>query len=138
VKVEIHLQVGSVADLLQSLAQEEVRVPFDLVFIDADKRSNWSYLSTLLGTDQMRSLLSPGALIITDNTLWKGRVLTAEQASDQVAHPPKDKKEERKDLLTKMIHEFNLRCASHPFLKTVMIPLRDGLTVSRYEPSSGS
>jgi caffeoyl-CoA O-methyltransferase len=134
-KVEIQLKLGSVADLLLSLAKEEGTAPFDLVFIDADKRSNWSYLSTLLGSDQQRSLLAPGALIVTDNTLWKGRVLSELEPPVPVTlNQSRDKKEERRDQLTKTIHEFNLRCASHPALKTVLLPLRDGLTISRYQP----
>ncbi len=49
----------------------------DRVFIDADKKSYLSYLQSILGTasDGFDSLLHEDALIIADNTLWKGLVL---------------------------------------------------------------
>lgn len=126
------MRVGDVSEILPTITDVP---PFDLVFIDAEKKGNWTYLQYLLGNDQIPSLLNPGALIITDNTLWKGRVLqeldpqrTIKDSEDM------DKKTQRQEKLTKIVHEFNVNCASHPLLRTVMLPLRDGLTVSRYEP----
>ena len=55
--------------------QQSDDLQFDLVFLDADKKSYVSYLSTLLGGRGRRCMLADGALIITDNVLWKGLVL---------------------------------------------------------------
>ena len=53
---------------------------FDLVFIDADKKMYIDYLKRILGeeddSEPQPCLLSDGALIVVDNTLWKGLVLT--------------------------------------------------------------
>jgi predicted O-methyltransferase YrrM len=72
---------------------EEASMLFDLVFIDADKKAYMKYLLALLGGgieashaslaeyvevrkyDYSDSLLSDGAVVIVDNTLWKGLVL---------------------------------------------------------------
>lgn len=52
---------------------------FDLVFLDADKRMYGRYLDLLLAPPCM---LRPGALIVVDNTLWKGCVMQFDE--DQV------------------------------------------------------
>lgn len=83
------------------------------------------------------SLLSAGALIITDNTLWKGLVIQELDKVSQITGERSeglDKKAKRLDKLTQVVHEFNVNCRAHPFLRTVMLPIRDGLTLSRYEP----
>jgi caffeoyl-CoA O-methyltransferase len=128
------MKIGSIGEVLQSLVGQQ----FDFVYIDADKKGAWGYLTTLIGDDPRDptrpSLLSPGALILTDNTLWKGRVL--KELEDLPMSPATtDKKQQRAEQLTRAIHDFNLRCSSHPSLRTVMVPLRDGLTISRYVPS---
>lgn len=86
---------------------------------------------TIIGGDKNQpSLLSNGALVITDNTLWKGKVI--EKFSEDNENIIKNIKDDKDDLRTKAIHEYNINCASHPNLQTVMLPLRDGLTLSRY------
>ena len=63
----VDLRVGPAADSLAALAEED-RAPFDLVFIDADKRSNPEYLSWAL------QLSRPGTLIVADNVIRDGAV----------------------------------------------------------------
>lgn len=90
---------------------------------------------TIIGGDKNQpSLLSNGALVITDNTLWKGKVIEHfSENNENIIKNIKDDNEKDKDYLrTKAIHEYNINCASHPNLQTVMLPLRDGLTLSRY------
>lgn len=98
---------------------------------------------TIIGDKNQPSLLSNGALVITDNTLWKGRVLESSLSSNQNDNICSDninsnfkiknsKVDDKEDSRTKVIHEYNMKCASHPHLQTVMLPLRDGLTLSRY------
>ncbi|MDT0556550.1 O-methyltransferase [Patiriisocius hiemis] len=83
---------------------------FDLVFIDADKQNYPTYLEILLPR------LPKGAVILSDNVLWSGKVV----------EPLKED-----DLDTKALLAYNKTLKEHPQLETVLLPIRDGLTVSR-------
>jgi caffeoyl-CoA O-methyltransferase len=82
--------------------------PFDVVFIDADKEGYPAYLDAVLPK------LSPDGLVIADNTLRAGRVLDADP-----------------DEATRAILAFNERAASDPGLSSVLLTVRDGLTLIR-------
>lgn len=84
---------------------------FDLVFIDADKKHYQTYVELVL--PKMRS----GGVILSDNVLWKGKV--AEDNDVKV------------DKHTKSLRAFNIFMKEHPKLETVLLPIRDGLTISR-------
>jgi len=83
---------------------------FDLVFIDADKHNYPRYLELLLPK------LRKGAVILSDNVLWSGKVV---------------EKVDKDDIDTKALIKYNKLLNEHPQLQTVMLPIRDGLTVSR-------
>ncbi len=83
---------------------------FDLVFIDADKRNYKNYLDLVLNK------LNSGGYILTDNVLWSGKVTM-----------PKEKM----DVDTRMINEFNDYVQNHPQLESILLPVRDGLYISR-------
>ncbi|QNJ96864.1 O-methyltransferase [Constantimarinum furrinae] len=83
---------------------------FDLVFIDADKCNYPKYLELLL--PKLRS----GAVILSDNVLWSGKV--TEDVKDD-------------DADTQALLVYNKMLNEHPKLETVMLPIRDGLTISR-------
>ncbi len=85
-------------------------VTFDLVFIDADKHNYPKYLELLLPK------LPSGAVILSDNVLWSGKVV---ETLDE------------KDLDTKALLTYNKLLNEHPKLETVLFPIRDGLSVSR-------
>ena len=97
----IQLHTCKADDLLQSLLRKNLEVAsfdslgngrkleqFDFVFIDADKKSYLKYLETILGfslsppppssslptSPHFPSLLSDTAIIVVDNTLWKGTI----------------------------------------------------------------
>jgi caffeoyl-CoA O-methyltransferase len=55
-------------------------------------------------------------IILSDNVLWSGKVL-------QTIDP--------NDASTKILNEYNFKINNHPLLETVLLPIRDGLTVSR-------
>ena len=59
-----------------------------------------------------------GSFIIADNTLWDGKV------ADTAAN---------RDPQTLGLDAFNTLVASHPRLSTVILPLRDGLTLIRVD-----
>ena len=83
---------------------------FDLVFIDADKPNYVNYFNLII--DQ----LNPGGIILSDNVLWHGKVV----------EPLKDK-----DISTKVLWEYNELLKNDPRVETVLLPIRDGLTISR-------
>lgn len=83
---------------------------FDLVFLDADKREYQAYYDAVF--DKILS----GGYILADNTLWDGKVV---QPVD-----PNDKQ-------TISLLAFNAFVANDPRVETVILPLRDGLTLIR-------
>jgi predicted O-methyltransferase YrrM len=75
-----HITVHSdkAADVLATLQRDPTQPLFDLAFVDADKKNYTQYVRTLIGLENGRPLLRGGALILVDNTLWKGFVLAEE------------------------------------------------------------
>ena len=83
--------------------------PFDLVFVDADKGGYLDYYEAVVPK------LAPRGLIVADNTLWSGRV----------ADPAED------DESTVALREFNDRVRDDPRTVSVMLTVRDGITLIR-------
>lgn len=105
----IQLLIGDAKEYLSSLNTSET-LPFDLVFIDADKKEYSDYLHLVL------PFVRTGGWILADNTLWDGHIID----------PAYDK-----DRQTIALREFNDLVAHHPRLDKVILPLRDGLTIIR-------
>lgn len=89
---------------------KHIEGPFDLVFIDADKSNYSNYFHAII--DQMNS----GGVILSDNVLWSGKVT---------------QKPDAKDADTKALIKYNKLINDDPRLETVLLPIRDGLTISR-------
>ena len=68
---KIHLHIGDTFDIVPQIDRT-----FDLVFIDADKRSYCEYF------DLVFEKVRPGGFIVADNTLWDGKVLDTPVATD--------------------------------------------------------
>lgn len=102
---QIKQYTGNALDIIPELA-----ISFDLVFIDADKSNYANYLELLLPK------LTSGAVILSDNVLWSGKVV---------------EKVNPKDIDTKALLQYNKILKEHPKLETVLLPIRDGLTISR-------
>ncbi|WP_194850330.1 O-methyltransferase [Nonlabens antarcticus] len=83
---------------------------FDLVFIDADKPNYVNYFH------QIMEKVTSGSLIISDNVLWHGKVV-------EDVNP--------KDTSTPVLLEYNRLLKEDPRLQTVLLSVRDGLTLSR-------
>ncbi len=83
---------------------------FDLVFIDADKKNYPTYLELILPK------LKSGSVILSDNVLWSGKVV----------EPVSEKDEDTQALIV-----YNQLVNNHPQLETVLLPIRDGLSISR-------
>jgi caffeoyl-CoA O-methyltransferase len=102
-KIIQHL--GEAVDIIPTLD-----VKFDLVFIDADKENYINYFNIILPK------MNKGGIILSDNVLWSGKVL-------EPVHPS--------DVSTKILLEYNALLKNDPRVETVLLPIRDGLTVSR-------
>ncbi|NNG08675.1 MAG: O-methyltransferase, partial [Arenibacter sp.] len=83
---------------------------FDLVFIDAEKISYDHYFEAAI------KKCRPGSVILSDNVLWSGKVVEPLN--------PKDK-------ATKVLLDYNKKLRDDPRVETVLLPIRDGLTLSR-------
>lgn len=83
---------------------------FDLVFIDADKENYSNYFELVV--PKMKS----GGIILSDNVLWSGKVLEK---------PKKD------DVDTPALIAYNKRVNSDARVESVLLPIRDGLTITR-------
>lgn len=110
---QISLHIGDALSLIEPLTTEAG--PWDMAYIDADKRHYREYFDLLLPG------MAPGATVIVDNTLWDGKV------ADPSARDPQ----------TEAVRAFNRYAASHPAVDTAAIlPLRDGLTLLTLKPDA--
>lgn len=87
-----------------------LRLTFDMVFIDGDKRHYADYYEMAL------TMVRRGGFIVADNTLWDGHV--TDPAYDN-------------DMQTSGIRHFNDLVAADPRTEQLILPLRDGLTLIR-------
>lgn len=102
---QIIQHLGSAIDIIP-----QIEGNFDLVFIDADKPNYPAYFDLILDR------LNPGALLLSDNVLWSGKVVE-----------PLDPK----DISTQALLDYNERVAKEETLESVLLTIRDGLTLSR-------
>jgi predicted O-methyltransferase YrrM len=102
---QITQHLGEAIAIIPSL-----KIKFDLVFIDADKENYLHYFELIVPK------MNKGGIILSDNVLWSGKVLEPLQ---------------KKDMSTKILLEYNLLLKNDPRVETVLLPIRDGLTVSR-------
>ena len=102
---QIYQHLGSAIDIIPTLDKT-----FDLVFIDADKPNYVNYFHAVIDK------LNTGGIILSDNVLWHGKVV----------EPIKEK-----DYSTKAVLEFNTLLKNDDRVETVILPIRDGLTISR-------
>lgn len=102
---QIVQHVGNALEIIPTLDEK-----FDLVFIDADKSNYTNYFNLVV--DKMNS----GGVILSDNVLWSGKVVASLDP---------------KDIDTKALLAYNKYVNEDPRVETVLLPIRDGLTLSR-------
>ncbi|MEM6516192.1 MAG: O-methyltransferase [Bacteroidota bacterium] len=102
---QIHQHLGNALDILPKLDET-----FDLIFIDADKPNYSNYFQLVI------EKLNKGGIIISDNVLWHGKVV----------EPIKED-----DISAKAIIDYNTLLKEDKRVETVVLPIRDGLTISR-------
>lgn len=104
-KNQIKQLVGNAIDILPTINEK-----FDLVFIDADKSNYVNYFNLII--DKM----NPGGVILSDNVLWSGKVI---------------EELDPKDIDTKTLLDYNKLLNTDNRIETILLPIRDGLTISR-------
>ncbi|MDI9257793.1 O-methyltransferase [Flavobacterium sedimenticola] len=102
---QIIQHLGNALDIIPTLTQK-----YDLVFIDADKENYINYYELIV------PMMRQGGIILSDNVLWSGKVLEPVKPNDKS---------------TKILLEYNALLKNDPRVETVLLPIRDGLTVSR-------
>lgn len=104
-KDQIHQRIGNAIEIIPTIEEK-----FDLVFIDADKSNYLNYFHLII------EKMNKGGIILSDNVLWSGKVVETLNEKD-------------KD--TKVLLEYNKLLNEDERIETVLLPIRDGLTVSR-------
>jgi predicted O-methyltransferase YrrM len=101
---KIETYVGKAADIIPNLSMS-----FDLVFIDADKTNYSTYFDLVI--DKVKS----GGYILADNVLYHGDVVDMEKAGKNA----------------KAMHAYNEKINQDIRIESVLLPLRDGIMISR-------
>ncbi len=102
---QITQHLGDALNVIPTLTKK-----YDLVFIDADKENYINYFHLIV------PIMNKVGIIISDNVLWSGKVLEEEKQGD---------------ITTQILLEYNQLLKEDPRVETVLLPIRDGLTVSR-------
>ena len=102
---QITQHLGDALDIIPRLTKK-----YDLVFIDADKENYINYFHLIV------PMMNKGGIILSDNVLWSGKVLEEIKQGD---------------ITTQILLEYNQLLKEDPRVETVLLPIRDGLTVSR-------
>jgi caffeoyl-CoA O-methyltransferase len=101
---QIRMETGKAAEIIPTL-----EIEFDLVFIDADKTNYAHYFDLVI--DKVKT----GGFILADNVLYQGNVLDIETAGKNA----------------KAMHAYNQKIMNDPRVECVLLPLRDGVMISR-------
>ncbi len=95
---------GNALDILKNLNEK-----YDIIFIDADKENYINYFN------QVSNKLSKNGIIISDNVLWSGKVLDSNQMDEETA----------------TLVQFNKIINDDKRFKSIILPIRDGISISR-------
>jgi len=105
---QVTYMTGPALESLAKLVEENKR--FDFFFIDADKGNYENYLNYCI------QLAAQGAIIVADSVLAGGSVADPEATLKRY---------------TEQMKMFNETVANHPQLESILIPIGDGMTVSK-------
>ena len=104
-ELQIRQLIGNALDIIPTLNEK-----FDLVFIDADKENYPTYFNMIIGK------MNSGGVILSDNVLWSGKVVEKIEPND-------------KD--TQSLVAYNELLNNDDRIETILLPIRDGLSISR-------
>ena len=96
---------GNAKEIIENLDES-----YDIVFIDADKENYIEYFNLV------SERLNKNGIIVSDNVLWSGKVLNSTSENDEE---------------TNVLIEFNKNLSEDERFETIILPLRDGLSISR-------
>ncbi|MFD0862657.1 O-methyltransferase [Sungkyunkwania multivorans] len=102
---QIIQHLGDATEIIPTLDQK-----FDLVFVDADKPNYAKYFELVMPK------MNKGGVILSDNVLWSGKVIEKVKSDDES---------------TLALIDYNRLLKNDPRVETVLLPIRDGLTISR-------
>ena len=97
--------IGNALDVIPTLD-----LTFDLIFIDAEKTQYDAYFEAAI------KKCHSGSIILSDNVLWSGKIIEPLAKNDKA---------------TKALLEYNKKLSNDSRVETVLLPIRDGLTLSR-------
>ena len=106
VEDRIELRIAPAAETLADLDEDTV---VDLAFIDADKPGYRTYY------DEIVARLRPGGLVLLDNVLWSGEIVTPDEADENRT----------------ALRAINDHVAADDRVEAIMLPIADGLTIAR-------
>ena len=95
---------GCALDIIPKIEEK-----FDLIFIDADKENYINYFNLVIDK------LNNNGVILADNVLWSGKVINSEDH----------------DLTTNVLREFNKNVNNDNRVETILLPIRDGISIIR-------
>ena len=95
---------GCALDIIPKIEEK-----FDLIFIDADKENYINYFNLVIDK------LNNNGVILADNVLWSGKVINSEDH----------------DLTTNILREFNKNVNNDNRVETILLPIRDGISIIR-------
>ncbi|MDT0689440.1 O-methyltransferase [Salegentibacter sp. F188] len=104
-KNNIKQYLGDALDIIPQINEK-----FDLVFIDADKPNYPAYFDLIINK------MNPGGVILSDNVLWSGKIVEELKPDDES---------------TKALLMYNEMLANDTRVETIILPIRDGLTLTR-------
>lgn len=100
---QIVQHLGDAKDILKTLSG-----PYEMVFLDADKENYPLYFDLII--DKLKT----GGILLSDNVLWSGKVLLS--ATDEA---------------TAALQAYNQKINLDARVETIILPVRDGLTITR-------
>ena len=139
---KISLRHAQARDALRELSTDDDALPFDLVFLDCDKRAYVEYYDMLMDS----GLVTEGSLILADNVLWKDIMALSESgerdggADDETIarwmRPGAGLDDDgllskRYKLLARAMDDYNTYVSQDERTEQVVLPLQDGLSLAR-------
>jgi predicted O-methyltransferase YrrM len=106
---KIDLRIGEAARMLELITIDAETQPFDLIFIDADKKNYPAYFEHAI------RLSHPGTIIAIDNTLWRANLDAGKEPDENGG----------------VLRRFNISLHEDERIDLSIIPVADGLTLAR-------
>lgn len=103
IEKQVKIHVGDAKEIVREIDEN-----FDMVFIDAGKRDYALYFDLII------EKVNSGGILLADNVLWSGKVVSGARDAD-----------------TQLLDAFNKKVNEDPRVENLILPLRDGLTVIR-------